>query len=93
LQPAVGDLTVGMFLSDDAREIAVKFHNDGPPIPEDKLVHLFEPFFTTKSKGLGLGLAICYDIIKQHRGRIEVDSRSEAGTTFTVWLPRVANKS
>ena len=55
--------------------------------PED-LRKIFLPFFTAKKKrGLGLGLPICDRIIKNHGGRIEVESALGAGTTFRIVLP------
>jgi two-component system NtrC family sensor kinase len=69
--------------------VAVKFHDSGPGISPEHLERLFEPFFTTKPHGLGLGLAICYEIVQQHGGQITVDSQPGQGATFTVELPLV----
>jgi signal transduction histidine kinase len=51
--------------------------------------HVFDPFFTTKSVGVGtgLGLYICYEIIKQHDGEISIQSEEGEGTAFIIKLP------
>ncbi len=61
----------------------------GQGLSEEAREHLFEPFFTTKAfgKGTGLGLAMCYGIVKQNDGHITVDSALGAGTSFTIYFP------
>jgi len=65
----------------------------GIGIPSEHLEKLFEPYFTTKQKsnspGIGLGLALCYAIIKKHDGFIAVQSAQKVGTTVDVYLPAV----
>ena len=69
--------------------IAVSVTDSGPGIPEDVAARVFEPFFTTKpeGEGTGLGLSICQGILKEHGGRISLESRPDSGATFTVELP------
>ena len=64
--------------------------DNGEGIPEEVRERLFEPFFTTKDvgKGIGLGLSVSYEIIKNHQGEILVASEMGKGSTFTVKLPR-----
>jgi len=61
----------------------------GTGIKPEVLEHIFEPFYTTKSvgRGTGLGLAVTYNIVKRHGGRIEARSEVGKGTVFTVFLP------
>lgn len=75
-------------LSSDDRFVAVAFKDTGPGIPAEELGSIFEPYFTTKSEGSGLGLMIVQRIVRDHGGEIEVHSEPNAGTTFTVFLPR-----
>lgn len=66
-------------------EISVIDHGEG--IPQEKLTKLGEPFYTTKEKGTGLGLMVCYKIIQEHHGTIEIDSIHQQGTTVKITLP------
>jgi len=77
-------------LSEDRTDeecVEIRFHNDGPAIPEDVLPHVFEPFFTTRQGGTGLGLAIAARIVESHSGLIDVRSSDDGGTEFIVILP------
>lgn len=69
--------------------VFVSITDDGSGIPPEDLSRIFDPGFTTKGVGVGtgLGLSICYQILQDHRGRIEVESEPGSGSTFTVWLP------
>jgi PAS domain S-box-containing protein len=60
----------------------------GPGIPAHVLPRIFEPLFTTKSFGVGLGLPTVRQIVEQHGGTLHVESAADAGTTFTIFLPR-----
>jgi len=82
-----GTLTVRARTVDDGVEIQVA--DTGPGISAEHLDRLFEPGFTTKGKrvGMGLGLAICREIIDRHAGEVTVASQVGVGTTFTVRLP------
>lgn len=81
----------------DDKEITVAIHNQGDVIPPDKLNGIFNPMKRSEagnaaaggdSGNLGLGLYIADRIVHAHKGRIEVESSEERGTTFTVHLPR-----
>jgi two-component system sensor histidine kinase ChvG len=72
--------------------VRIAVHNDGEPISEANLGRVWDRFFTTcgDSGGTGLGLPIVASIARAHGGRVEVESRRGAGTTFAVWLPLAA---
>jgi len=80
-----GDLTVGTGATPD--NVWVSVADTGCGIPEEQLSRIFAPFFTTKKKGSGLGLMIVQRIIREHGGRIDLESSQGKGTTFRVWLP------
>lgn len=70
-----------------ARFVSVDFQDDGSGIDEDDLPDIFSPFFTRKRGGTGLGLAICERTVKEHGGRLGVESRLGEGSLFKVSLP------
>ncbi|OLO35893.1 hypothetical protein BTR23_16235 [Alkalihalophilus pseudofirmus] len=86
-----GVIHVTAFQEND--KVCISITDQGCGIQEEKTVHLGKPFYTTKEKGNGLGLMICYKIIKEHGGTISVDSKLNEGTTFTIELPIVHNGS
>jgi len=69
------------------RWIEIVVRDTGSGISEEDLPRIFEPYFTTKTTGSGLGLATSYSIIRNHGGMIEVSSRKNKGSSFTIWLP------
>ncbi len=76
-------------LESNKNEILLSFKDSGKGLSENELPHVFEPFFTTKNikKGLGLGLSISSNIIKEFDGSIEVNNKSNRGAEFIVRLP------
>lgn len=69
--------------------VIVEVKDDGLGIAPENMTKIFDPFFTTKDvgRGTGLGLAVCYGILSDHGGRLDVRSSLGAGTTFTITLP------
>ena len=74
--------------------IQLAIRDSGVGMTDEVKARLFEPFFTTKGvgQGTGLGLATCYGVVKQNGGHIAVESAVGKGTTFRIYLPRVADR-
>jgi len=83
--PKGGELTISTSLRNGFALIA--FQDTGVGIPKKDIKELFTPLFTRKSRGLGLGLPICKNVVEAHGGSIEVESQEGKGSTFTVKLP------
>jgi len=84
--PVSGRIAINSFMRNGF--ITVVFEDTGPGIPPEDIKHIFDPFFTKKKKmGMGIGLSVCYNIIKEHRGTIEAENKSEGGAKFTIKLP------
>ncbi len=81
-----GNLNVIVSNADDYVKIEVKDTGEG--IKAENLDKIFEPYFSTKETGTGLGLAIVKKIIDEHRGFIDVESKTNEGTIFTIRLPK-----
>jgi signal transduction histidine kinase len=75
----------------DERDFVLEVWNDGDPIPLDSIPKIFEPFWrnstSTSRQGLGLGLYICSQIVRAHKGTLSVVSAADGGTTFTARWP------
>ncbi len=75
----------------EGRYLQLSISDTGAGIPAENLARIFDPYFSTKNtynqKGLGLGLAVCYSVIKKHDGLLTVESEVGRGTTYHIYLP------
>lgn len=87
--PGGGTLTISA--SNGDHEVLIEVSDTGVGIAAENLPKIFEPFFTTKEvgHGTGLGLAVCYGILTEHGGGLDVQSTVGVGTTFTITLPAI----
>ena len=67
--------------------LIVRVVDNGPGVPQELRHRIFEPFFTTRESGTGLGLGICFGIVQEHGGSIEIDPSVVEGTTIVIELP------
>jgi two-component system sensor histidine kinase HydH len=81
-----GTLTVHISVDDD-QYVRISVSDTGPGLHPEQLDKIFNPYFTTKRTGTGLGLAIVHKIVDAHQGRINVESTSSQGTSFTIIIP------
>jgi len=83
--------TLSINAHNDNGKVVVEVSDTGVGISPENLAKIFEPFFTTKEigRGTGLGLAVCYGILTEHGGTLDVQSTVGTGTTFTITLPAI----
>jgi len=86
-----GEITIKSRVDTEEGTVAVDIADNGCGISPENRSRIFEPFFSTKAKGTGLGLAVSYGIVKNHKGDIRVSSESGQGTRFTITFPLAAN--
>jgi two-component system NtrC family sensor kinase len=91
-QAILGDRKKGAVTVTTLKEegwITVRVSDDGPGISEEFRLKIFDPFFTTKEvgEGTGLGLSICHGIVRDHGGRIGVESNPDRGVAFVLNFP------
>ena len=91
--PHGGKLTISSRFNREDNCILVTIEDTGIGIPPQNLERIFDAFFTTKKevKGVGLGLSICFGLIKEHGGKIDVTSQVGKGTAFKICLPVNSN--
>ncbi|MCM3247316.1 PAS domain-containing protein [Bacillus amyloliquefaciens] len=80
--------TVHILMTEDEYSGNVTVKDEGDGIPENVLKRIGEPFLTTKEKGTGLGLMVTFNLIKNHQGAIQVDSKPDKGTAFHITFPK-----
>jgi signal transduction histidine kinase len=97
VQHGAENAPIELKLAGETSDVVVVVHNGGPPIPPGEIPRIFEPLVRGASAehpkhnrpgSIGLGLYIALEVARSHGGRIEVTSSEEAGTAFTVYLPR-----
>ncbi len=88
MEKSGGHLNIKITPDEDDGFVRIDISDTGNGIPEENLPKIFEPYFSTKETGTGLGLAIVQKIVEMHNGNIEVESKTDEGTRFTVRLPK-----
>ncbi|KPK78673.1 MAG: hypothetical protein AMJ89_00785 [candidate division Zixibacteria bacterium SM23_73] len=82
-----GTITITTSYLEKQKTVEVKIKDTGPGMPKEVLEKIFEPHFTTKEGGHGFGLFTCERVIRNHNGKISVESTLAQGTAFTITLP------
>jgi signal transduction histidine kinase/CheY-like chemotaxis protein len=87
-----GTITVGTDSDEDGKEVCIWVQDTGKGMSEQEAKRIFQGGFTTKEPGHGIGLTICKQIVDNHNGTIEVETKLNRGTTFRIKLPCCAQE-
>lgn len=82
-----GEINIKISRDDESGLIDIIVSDNGCGMDDESLKHIFTPFYTTKKKGVGIGLSVAEKIVRNHGGQINVESRRNEGTRFTISLP------
>jgi signal transduction histidine kinase len=83
-----GDVTITIDDNYNEQSVLIQIIDNGSGIPNNLIEKIFDPLFTTRQIGTGLGLPSCKNIVERHNGTINVTSKFNAGTTFSIILPK-----
>jgi signal transduction histidine kinase len=89
--PPGANIAVRLHATEDGQAM-LEVVDEGSGIPAETLDHIFDPFYTTKETGTGLGLALVYQMVREHGGDISVESMVGRGTAFRVVLPAAGSE-
>jgi len=91
-EKARGEIRIVTRMQGDPDRIYVEVSDNGSGLKAEDLPRIFDPFFTTREvgKGAGLGLSVCYGIVREHGGQIMARNGSAGGAVFTIELPVMA---
>ena len=89
---ARGEISITTRLETDPERILVEVADNGSGLKDEDLMRVFDPFFTTRAvgEGTGLGLSVCYGIVREHGGQIIARNGPAGGAVFTIELPVMA---
>lgn len=82
-----GKIIVNTRVNKENKELIISFIDEGLGMTKEQIEYIAQPFYTTKQKGTGLGMLMTYNIIKNHNGRIEIESEIGKGTAISICLP------
>lgn len=87
--PKGGKLIIRISYNAADNEFEISFKDNGVGMSKSEIKKIFDPFYTSKENSTGLGLTVCYQLVKNHGGRINVQSQKNKGSVFKIYLPAV----